>query len=351
MKVWIDILHTPQFNFYKNLIAALSSRGSEVLVTVLGRGKLPLIAKEELAGMKNVTVETIGRHRMTKFSAIIEANLLRFFQLFIWGMLHKFDIAFSNGRQCCEIARLKRKPYSSFEDDPQSLDSKLKTVFGTKEYLCVYQLKDGETRRNNMSVLPVLKEWAYLNEKLFRPDSSVLSDYGLKPYAYLFFREVSVGTINYAGQAPDSILQMANAVPVDMPVLLSLEKKTNRSLYPKHWILLQEPVKDIHSLIYYSCGLVSSGDSMAREAALLGIPAYYLGIRYDMPANLAAAEIAYFSNRRTISIDQWLKKVIMEKQEVAKHQAEIRASLSTKFIDINSFMLDIVEQNRRISKA
>lgn len=347
MKVWIDILHTPQFNFYKNFIAALSSRGDEVLVTVLGRGKLPLIAKEELWGMKNVSVETIGRHRMTKFSAIMEANFLRFFELFLWGMRHKFDIAFSNGRQCCEIARFKGKPYHSFEDDPQCLDSKLKTKFGIKEYLCVYKLNDRVESRKNMIALPVLKEWSYLNDKFFEPDVSVLSEYGLKPYSYLFFREVSVGTVNYTGQVPDSILQMANAVPDDMSVLLSLEKKTNRSLYPKHWILLQEPVKDIHSLIYYSCGLVSSGDSMAREAALLGVPSYYLGIRYDMPANIAASEVADFSNRNTIPISQWLKKVENNMDQAAHNQTVLRNEIDSKFIDINEFMLQLVEKYRK----
>jgi len=42
---------------------------------------------------------------------------------------------------------------------------------------------------------------------------------------------------------------------------------------------LKEPVSDIHSLIYYSRALISSGDSMAREACVLGVPAYYCGGR------------------------------------------------------------------------
>lgn len=346
MTVWIDILHTPQFNFYKNFILDLDAKGEDVLVTVLGRGKLPVIANKELQGCKNVRVFTVGRHRMTKASAIMEANLLRFFQLLRWTKGRKIDFAFSNGHQCCLICKLKGIPAASFEDDPQSLDSKLKTKFGIKEFLCVYDMKEGV--RKNEKVLPVLKEWAYLNPRQFVPDMSALDVYGLKPYTYLFFREVSVGTINYAGQVPDSILQIARQVPAGVTVVLSLEQKDKRDMYPADWILLQEPVKDIHSLIYYSCGLVSSGDSMAREAALLGVPAYYLGIRYDMPANLSAAEVADFSNRGSISIDRWIEKIIAEKTTVAKRQAEIRASLSSKFIDINSSMLNLVEHNGEI---
>ena len=33
MNIWIDILHTPQFNFYKPFITMLSERGYKVYVT------------------------------------------------------------------------------------------------------------------------------------------------------------------------------------------------------------------------------------------------------------------------------------------------------------------------------
>ena len=66
----------------------------------------------------------------------------------------------------------------------------------------------------------------------------------------------------------------------------------------------QEPIEDIHSLIYYAAGLVSSGDSMAREAALLGVPSYYLGIRYSMPANAAASKVASLQNQKTMAFEE-----------------------------------------------
>ena len=48
---------------------------------------------------------------------------------------------------------------------------------------------------------------------------------------------------------------------------------------------MKEPVKDIHSLMYFSQVVISSGDSVAREGAMLGVPSIYAGIR-DMPANV-----------------------------------------------------------------
>jgi len=154
-----------------------------------------------------------------------------------------------------------------------------------------------------------------------------------------------VGTLNYAGQAPDSVLGIAGMFPSGTRIVLSLEKKDRAGEYPSDWILLQEPVKGIHSLIYYSCGLVSSGDSMAREAALLGVPSYYLGIRYDMPANLAAARVANLQSRKTAEIGAWLAAVTSPdaRDSVSERQSALRSALSNNFLDINSYMMGLVK--------
>jgi predicted glycosyltransferase len=125
--------------------------------------------------------------------------------------------------------------------------------------------------------------------------------------------------------------------------------KKRRDEYPADWILLQEPIEDIHSLIYYSAGLVSSGDSMAREAALLGVPSYYLGIRYSMPANAAASKVASLQNQKTMPFDVWMNKVneLMNEgvNELTNHQTSLRKHIDDEFIDINEYMLSLVEQS------
>ena len=157
---------------------------------------------------------------------------------------------------------------------------------------------------------------------------------------------MSVGTLNYADQAPNTILKIVPIIPKDMTVLFSLEEKDKRHLYPKDWILLQEPIEDIHSLIYYSAGLVSSGDSMAREAALLGVPSYYLGIRYDMPANAAAAKVANLQNQKTAYLADWVKNLSIAPEEAEKQQIALREHIDNEFIDINEYMMGLVENVR-----
>ena len=344
MNVWIDATHVPQWNFYKPLIKELSKRGHEVYLTVLDRGKLAKIVRRELEGVEHVRMDVIGRHRMTKWSAIWDANIVRAFQLRHWAKDKKIDIGFSNGMQLAMVCGLKGIPNYSFDDDPQTADRKWKEKWNTECNFCVYE---DETIGAPSHVLRCTKEWAYLNPRTFVPKVEVLEKYGVKPKEYMFLREVTVGTINYTGQASGAILGIKEMIPAGMKVLFSLEEKKRRGEYPADWILLQEPIEDIHSLIYYSAGLVSSGDSMAREAALLGVPSYYLGIRYSMPANAAASKVASLQNQKTMPFEKWISNLgiqISNFGELERKQRELRKHIDEEFIDINRYMLELVEK-------
>ena len=220
----------------------------------------------------------------------------------------------------------------------------------TQSHMLIYEDTTNGKILPKDKVMPCLKEWAYLNPRTFVPKVEVLEKYGVKPKEYMFLREVSVGTINYAGQASGAILGIKDMIPTGMRVLFSLEEKKRRDEYPADWILLQEPIEDIHSLIYYSAGLVSSGDSMAREAALLGVPSYYLGIRYSMPANAAASKVASLQNRQTLPFEEWIKEIGdagTTAEQRTEQQDALRAKIDEAFIDINAYMLKLVENTER----
>lgn len=344
MNIWFDITHVPPLNFFKALIIKLAKESHTVYVTVLDRGKLPKIVQNELGNRQNIIVTVIGQHRMNKWSVLWDANILRLGQLFLWSKGKKINVSISTGLLNCIISRFKGIKSYTFIDDPQAVTYKAISLFSTKNHCCLYKIPTNYHLSKRDVILPTLKEWAYLAPSVFTPNISVLTDYAIMPHRYLFVREVSVGTSNYASQEADSVLQIAKLIPSDMPVLLSLEKKDKYKEYPQNWILLQEPLQDVHSLIYYSAGLISSGDSMAREASLLGVPSYYLGIRYSMPANAVAADVGSLDNQQTMSIEKWIEKTLSSQEKKPLLQEEVRASINGKFVDINQYMYDLVTQ-------
>lgn len=353
MKIWIDIYHVPQFNYYLPLMKELVNRGYDVYLTVLERGRLLKIVTSDLQKLglygNGIEVFCIGKHKMTKWSVIWDANLMRLIKLGIWRKKHPIDVCFTNGFHAAVWSKLYGNKSYTFGDDPDTFDYYPKMWFATKVHFCLvdrqYISGNGRELAESVNVTRCLKEWAYLNPRTFVPNEKVLERYGVKPKEYMFLREVSVGTINYAGQASGAILGIKEMIPAGMKVLFSLEEKKRREEYPADWILLQEPIEDIHSLIYYAAGLVSSGDSMAREAALLGVPSYYLGIRYSMPANAAASKVASLQNQKTMPFEEWITSLPTNPEECAKKQDALRKHIDEEFIDINQYMLNLIEEN------
>ena len=123
---------------------------------------------------------------------------------------------------------------------------------------------------------------------------------------------------------------------VGAKVLLSLEDKTIADKFPKHWQILEEPVEDIHSLIYYSKLVISSGDSMAREGAMLGVPSVYCGIR-KMRANKLLMDLGLLEHLPQETAIPFINENIQRELDVNK-QTTVRKQLLENWDDMNAFM-------------
>lgn len=65
-------------------------------------------------------------------------------------------------------------------------------------------------------------------------------------------------------------------------------------------------------------------------------------------ANLAAAKVAGLQNERTQPFAEWLSEVRGKCEEVrTQEQEELRKKIDAEFIDINQYMLSLVEQCKR----
>lgn len=61
-----------------------------------------------------------------------------------------------------------------------------------------------------------------------------------------------------------------------------------------------------------------------------------------MPANAAASDVANLQNQKTIKIQDWIQKVINQKENKITIQQQVRQEINAKFIDINQYMYDLV---------
>lgn len=340
MKILIDISHPAHVNFFKNVIINLKQEGHQVRITVLNRGKLAVIAKDVF---KDFDVKVINRHRGTKWSIIVEANILKFFTLFWICLRYHPDIGMSAGSFVLgAILKILRIPNIQFDDDPErKINVLLEKATSTFLFFPLFY----SNISHNVNKYNALKEWSYLSPKYFNPLLSVITNYGLKTRNYIFVREVSVGSLNYSEQRKNIIATISNHFPQNFKIVLSLEDKNTVSQYPGEWIILNEPVEDIHSLIYFSKVVISSGDSMAREGALLGVPSIYCGIR-KMAANKVMTDKKMLLHLDINEVCKTINDIINDSLKF-QEQASFRMDLLKEWDDVNRFMLNKIELFRK----
>ena len=329
-KILIDIKHPAQLNLFKGLARKLQQEGWEVTISYLGRGKLPKIIQKEYEGFATIQV---GSSHGSKWSIFWEGNVLRTLSFFKLIVKHRYNICVTASSVPLAFAcYFTSPPVIQFYDDPERKGvNRLNALLSDRIFFppIVEESK-------KVGIFNCLKEWSYLSPLHFEPGTEVLDTYGLKPYQYIFVREVSNKSFNYYNQQDAIVCSFAGRIAPGTQVVLSLEDKSLANKYPSSWIILQEPVSDIHSLIYYSKLVISSGDSMAREGAMLGVKSIYCGIR-EMKANqLLIKEGGLFHHPLDTGIDT-INKLAAQAVDTNRQEA-YRDRLQNKWIDMTAFM-------------
>ena len=329
-KILIDIKHPAQLNLFKWLARQLMKEGWEVTISYLDRGKLPKIIGREYEGF---TTLQVGRSRGSKWSIFWEGNVKRTLAFFRLIFKDRYNICIAASSAPLAFAcYFTSTPVIQFYDDPERKGINRLNAFLSDRIFFPPIVKQSK----KVGVFNCLKEWSYLSPGYFEPSRKVLQEYGLKEQEYIFVREVSNKSFNYYQQQDAIVSSFAARIMPGVKVVLSLEDKSLAQRYPANWIILQEPVSDIHSLIYYSKLVISSGDSMAREGAMLGVKSIYCGIR-EMKANkLLIHEGCLFHYPLDTGLET-INKLVRQPADTAGQEL-LRDNLKNRWIDMNAFM-------------
>ncbi|MCW3079455.1 DUF354 domain-containing protein [Segetibacter sp.] len=341
-KVLIDIKHPAQLNLFKGLSKQLKDENWEVTISYLKRGKLPNIIETEYAGFNTIPV---GSSKGTRLSILWHGNVRRMFTFLNLIRKNKYDICIAASSIPLAIAcKISGTPIIQFYDDPERKGvNRLNERFSNQLFFPPIVEKTNKT-----SIFNCLKEWSYLSPRRFNPVSTTLNKYSLTPNEYVFIREVSNKSFNYYNQEDAIISSFCEKINANTKVVLSLEDKSITNRFPKSWTILEEPVEDIHSLIYYSKLVVSSGDSMAREGAMLGIPSVYCGIR-KMKANELLMKQGILKHLRGEEAVTCINQTIDDPFDKGG-QIKVRNGLLESWDDMTEFMRHQINQYKIVIK-
>ncbi len=335
--ILFDVYHLPQWNFLRSSIHSVEAE--ERIVCCVDRSKLVSIIRKELNGGTFIHFGSY-RNNFGFLSMVFLIIIPR--TLWLIYILRKLKVTYviSANYQSNLAARFWGIPNIVFNDDPRKGVIQIARFAANVTYL-TKGLKYPGTRELNC-----LKEWAYLAPKYFSPDRGVLTSMGLSPFGYIMLREVSTETTNYSQQKAGMLITAE--VPEGVTVILSLENKKMRAQVPIGWTILEEPVNDIHSLMFFARGFASTGDSMAREAAELGAPSFYSGIR-DMGANKVLIDMGLMEQataEEAIARLCSLKPITDVQAEVNRRQ-EIRERIAREWDDVNELIQSHLKETKK----
>jgi predicted glycosyltransferase len=336
MKILFDIKHPAQLNLFRHLSKELLAENWNVTICYLRRGKLPEIIEREYTGFNTIP---IGDSHGTRWSILWNGNIKRTLAFLNLVRKNNYNICVAASSiplaLACKIAGI---PVIQFYDDTERRGiNHLNARFSSQLFFPPIVKKN-----HKISIFNCLKEWSYLSPGRFRPNENILSEYGLTPHEYVFAREVSNKSFNYYKQQDGIISGFAGMINPQLKVILSLEDKSIANRFPAHWIILKEPVEDIHSLVYYSRLVISSGDSMAREGAMLGVPSAYCGIR-QMKANELLIQLNILQHLPGKNAVAFINKN-SEKDFDTAEQIKTRNALLEKWDDMTAFMKEQIKR-------
>ena len=315
MNVLFDLNHPVDVNFFKYSITFLKKTGHNVKVIFRERGKLESIIKHEI---QDVSIRSLGNHRKTFLGKVI-FQLLRDFHIYRYIKKNKIDIVVCFGPTSAIAAKLSRIPYLAFDDDFE-----YKIPFYHANWFATRHIFPDFIEFSNSRTYKYhgFKELAYLHSNYLETSEKILKIYNLLPNEYVFIREISNISLNYKDSVSILNKLIQKVKDKGLSIVLSLEDKDLIDSYSGDCIILEEPVSDIYSLLYYALFTISSGDTVAREAALIGVPSIYTGGR-DMVVNkVLVSEGLMYESTDEDYIGELIQTLTLEKKAKAKEKSK-----------------------------
>ena len=270
MRILIEILHPAHVHFFRNAIAEWKTRGDEVLV--LSRDKE---CANDLLDAYEIPYTSISRIGKSKAALFLEMAV-RDWRMWRAAQRFKPDVlAGIMGVTIAQVGKVIRKPAVVFYDT-ENAGITNRVVYPLAHSVCTPACYQGEVNGEHITYSGY-HELAYLHPKRFTPNPSVLTKAGLDAKeTFYIVRFVSWGAshdIGETGLSLDFKTTLVNTLSQHGRILITSEGELPIELEQYRFSL---PPEDMHHFIAFASMLIGESATMASEAAVLGVPAFFI---------------------------------------------------------------------------
>jgi uncharacterized protein len=281
MRIWIDLDNSPHVQFFPPLIRRLEEAGYGVEITARRFGQV-----EEIARSHGLRYVVIGEHRTPRFLLTrATATVIRAGRLLWYGHKVRPAIAVNHGSRAQVLAAWFLGIHVMTIYDYEFVDSKVFSRLATKlllpETIPSVTLERRHINLDKVVRYPGFKENVYLSD--WHTSNGVMDELNLDPGKLIITVRPPATWAHYQNPYSEVLFRaLVERLREDRELQVVVLPRTRkqgeemRSAYGMGSAPFQVPDKavDALSLMAHSDAVLSGGGTMAREAAILGTPAY-----------------------------------------------------------------------------
>lgn len=337
MRIVVDINHPANVHYFKNFIWEMQKKGHDILITASEKEiSYNLLDKY---GFSYVKIGTYGTSILEK---LVKIPIL---DLKMYQAVKKFkpDLFLGFGSiRAAHVAKLLGNPCIALDDTEHARWEHLLYVPFTDVILtpACFRKDFGkkQIRYNGYS------ELQYLHPNWFKPDPSVLAEFGCKEGdPFIIIRFVSWDASHDIGQhgITDKI-GLVRALEKYGRVLITSEGVLPKELRPNQ---IRVSIEKIHDLLFYSALYFGEGATMASEAAILGTPSIFVSSLAGTMGNFIDLEKNYDLIYSYSDCHAALKKAreILQNPQSKEDWKYKRERLLNDKIDVTAYVISFIE--------
>jgi predicted glycosyltransferase len=339
-KYLVDIPHPHFVHFFRNIILALGK--DNVTITCQKSGIITDLLDHY--GFNYIVVGKKYNSLLSKATGQLK-YLRHYFRLI---KNHKIDYLLGMSPAIALAARLSGKKIFFFDDDDSAVQPMTRKITIPLAHIiitpaCLAFENYGKCHRTYSGY----QELAYLAPKYFNPDLKVITKYGLVPDSYFIVRFndfVAHHDIGHGGIPESSKLKLINLLETHGNVYITSESQLTAGF--EKYQLKVNPA-DIHHVLAFARIYIGDSQTMASEAAVLGIPSFRCNTFKGKIAYLKELEESYkltfaYLPEEFEQMIEAIEKLIGQDnvKETWKQRKEIMLS---KMVDVNEHILNLIK--------
>ena len=270
MNVLIQLSHPAQFHSFKNVAKNLMNDGHLVLVVIKSKDILEDLLKESGLPYVNVNEHV---HRRSK-AGVLWDMLVREWRIVRLCRKHTIDLLIGSTPEVAHVGWLLRKWRVNIGEDDAHIVPVFEKIAGSFVQCLITPISCNNGKIEPKTVhYPGFQKLTYLHPNWFNADTKVVRSYGIeleKTYFLIRFAKLNAHhDTGVSGISTEIARQLVYMLAQHGNIYITSERELEPEF--EKYRLHINPL-DIHHVMAYATLYIGDSQSMANEAAMLGVP-------------------------------------------------------------------------------